>query len=85
MTLNIRHVLTEAKTNIYIYIYINERKVSTGILQTKLNFPMLVPETDIYLLSVAIIHELNHQNGDHSLWFMHIIITPYKALFLHKL
>jgi len=65
--------------------YANDRKVSTDILQTVLNFSMLVPETDKYLLSVVIVHELNHQNGDHSLWFIHIIITSNKALFLYKL
>jgi len=65
--------------------YANDRKVSTDILQTVLNFPMQVPETDKYLLSVVIVHELNHQNGVHSLWFMHIIITPNNALFLYKL
>jgi hypothetical protein len=43
------------------------------------------PETDIYLLSLYIVHQLNHQNGDHSLLLMHIIITPYKALLLYKL
>jgi hypothetical protein len=69
--LNLRHVLTEVKTK-----YVNDRKVSTDILKTMLNFPMLVPETDIYLLSVVIVHELNHQNGDHSLWFIHVIMTP---------
>jgi hypothetical protein len=78
--LNLRHVLTEVKTK-----YVNDRKVSTDILKTMLNFPMLVPETDIYLLSVVIVHELNHQNGDHSLWFIHVIMTPLKALFLYKL
>jgi hypothetical protein len=56
--------------------YVNDRKVSTDILKTMLNVPMLVPETDIYLLSVVIVHELNHQNGDHSVWFIHVIMTP---------
>jgi hypothetical protein len=59
--LNLRHVLTEVKTK-----YVNDRKVSTDILKTMLNFPMLVPETDIYLLSVVIVHQLHYQNGDHS-------------------
>jgi len=46
---------------------------------------MLVTETNIVLPSVVIVHELNHEYDDHSLWFIYIIITTYKALFLYKL
>jgi hypothetical protein len=31
--------------------------------------------------SLVIDHEMNHQNGDNSLWFIHIIIYLNKALF----